>query len=93
MGHAILSGSSSQALDQTGRQLGAHTSALTVHAQIREFTLDAEISRELVPLRNGYRHIGQKARLRLSSGLDYDVAGSRGPPASGMQAHVLCTVS
>ena len=45
-------------------------------AQVRELTLDVEISRELVPLRNGYRHIGQKARVRLASGLDYDVPGA-----------------
>lgn len=30
--------------------------------------LDIEISRERVPLRNGYRHVGQKAQIRVNSG-------------------------
>lgn len=44
-------------------------------AQVREITLDIEMSRERIPLRNAYRHIGQLARVRLASGLDYDVPG------------------
>ena len=42
---------------------------------LREITLEAEISREKVPLRNGYRHIGQKARVRINGGSEIDVAG------------------
>ena len=59
-------------------------------AQFREVTVDIEISRERVPLRNAYRHIGQLARVRLSSGLDYDVPGQHLCSAAGWQA-VLCT--
>lgn len=42
---------------------------------LREITLEAEISREKVPLRNGYRHIGQQARVRVNGGSELDVAG------------------
>ena len=37
--------------------------------------LEAEISREQVPLRNAYRHVGQKASVRVNSGVEYTVPG------------------
>ena len=42
---------------------------------LREITLEAEISREKVPLRNGYRHVGQRARVRVNGGTEIDCAG------------------
>ena len=42
---------------------------------LREVTFEVEISREKVPLRNGYRHIGQKARVRINGGSELDLAG------------------
>ncbi len=37
--------------------------------------LDAEIGRERVPLRNGYRHVGQTASVRVNSGEEYSLRG------------------
>lgn len=42
---------------------------------LREVTLEVEISREKIPLRNGYRHIGQQARVRINGGAELDLAG------------------
>ena len=35
----------------------------------------AEISRERVPLRNAYKSVGQKASVRVNSGVEYQVTG------------------
>jgi hypothetical protein len=35
-----------------------------------------EISRERVPLRNAYRHVGQQAVLRVNSGEEYTLQGA-----------------
>ncbi len=43
----------------------------------RCLTLEVEISRELVPLRNAYRAPGQKAAIRLKGGFEYHVTGAR----------------
>lgn len=42
---------------------------------LREVVLDVEISRERVPLRNGYVRIGQKAQVRVNGGLTYELTG------------------
>ena len=39
--------------------------------------LEVEISREKVPIRNGYRHVGQRARVRVNSGVEYELQGAR----------------
>jgi hypothetical protein len=43
--------------------------------------LDAEISREKVPLRNAYKHVGQRARVRVNSGVEHELTGA--PPCPG----------
>ena len=40
-----------------------------------QVVLEAEVSREQVPLRNAYRHVGQKASVRINSGVEYTVPG------------------
>ena len=42
---------------------------------LEQVVLEAEISREQVPLRNAYRHVGQKASVRVNSGVEYTVPG------------------
>lgn len=42
-----------------------------------QITVEAEISREQIPLRNAYRHVGQKASIRVNSGIEYTVSGER----------------
>ncbi len=43
-----------------------------IQAQV---VLEAEISREQIPLRNAYKHIGQKASVRVNSGIDTVLPG------------------
>lgn len=38
--------------------------------------LDVEISRERVPLRNAYRHVGQRTVLRVNSGEEHNLQGA-----------------
>ena len=42
-----------------------------------QITVEAEISREQIPLRNAYRHVGQKASIRVNSGIECTVPGER----------------
>lgn len=44
-----------------------------------QVTLEVEISREQVPLRNAYRHVGQKAAVRINSGVECVVPGQHLP--------------
>lgn len=46
---------------------------------MEQVVLEAEISREQVPLRNAYRHVGQKASVRVNSGIEYTVPGKDMP--------------
>ena len=46
-------------------------------SRMLQITLEAEISREQIPLRNAYRHVGQKASVRVNSGIEYTVPGER----------------
>lgn len=46
---------------------------------VREIVLECEISREKVPLLNAYKHVGQRASVRVSSGIPAEVAIA-GPP-------------
>lgn len=46
---------------------------------MKELTLEIECSRELVPLRNAYKHIGQYARLRVNGGEESMLAPICGP--------------
>ena len=38
---------------------------------VTQVVLEAEVSRDMVPLRNAYKHIGQKARVRINGGVEY----------------------
>ena len=49
-----------------------------------QVVLEAEISREQVPLRNAYRHVGQKASVRVNSGIEYTVPGEDTPSFNGV---------
>jgi hypothetical protein len=51
--------------------------------------LEVEISRERVPLRNAYRHVGQQAVLRVNSGEEYTLQVSTAPFPLKMQQQPL----
>lgn len=51
----------------------------------RIIVLEAEISREKVYLKNAYKHIGQQARVRVGSGLEFEVTGTWIPQISRME--------
>ena len=51
-----------------------------------QITVEAEISREQIPLRNAYRHVGQKASIRVNSGIEYTVPGERLRAINRLQA-------
>ena len=41
--------------------------------------VEAEISRDKVPLRNAYKHVGQRAALRINSGIEHSLQGALCP--------------
>lgn len=41
-----------------------------------EIVLEVEISRDKVPIRNAYKHAGQRASVRVSSGMDRELQGT-----------------
>ena len=41
-----------------------------------QVVVEAEISRDKVPLRNAYKHVGQRASLRVSNGVEHSVLGA-----------------
>jgi len=43
----------------------------------RTVVVEAEISREKVPLRNCYKHVGQRASVRVNSGANRELTGGR----------------
>ena len=45
-------------------------------------TLEVEVSRDKVPIRNGYRHVGQRARIRVNGGVEHELVGARGGPCA-----------
>lgn len=51
--------------------------------------LDIEISRERVPLRNGYRHVGQMAQIRVNSGAEHILRPCCAPFALSLQQESL----
>ncbi len=42
---------------------------------LRSVTVECEISRERIPLRNAYKYVGQRATLRINSGVERSVTG------------------
>jgi hypothetical protein len=44
----------------------------------KEVVLEVEISRERVPLRNAYKAAGQRASIRVNSGVEYTLPGVTG---------------
>lgn len=62
------------------RQLSTH---------LKEVTLEVEISREQVPLRNAYKVAGQSARIRVNSGEEVICKLASPPHAEGMQREAL----
>jgi hypothetical protein len=41
----------------------------------RTVVVEAEISREKVPLRNSYKHVGQRGSVRVNSGANRELTG------------------
>ena len=46
-----------------------------VTPRLQTIVLEVEISRDKVPIRNAYKHVGQRASVRVESGIDREVAG------------------
>lgn len=44
---------------------------------LQTVVLEIEISREKVPIRNAYKHVGQQAAVRVNSGVERSLAGMR----------------
>lgn len=42
---------------------------------LRTVVLQCEISRERVPLRNAYKHAGQRANVRVNGGVEHALTG------------------
>lgn len=42
---------------------------------VRHVVLECEIGRERVPLRNAYKAVGQRASVRVNSGVEYNLTG------------------
>ncbi len=42
---------------------------------LQTIVLEVEISRDKVPIRNAYKHVGQRASVRVDSGIDRELAG------------------
>lgn len=57
---------------------------------VREVVLEVEISRERVPLRNAYRHIGQTASVRVNGGVELEVSVSSPPFPPSLNKEALC---
>ena len=57
---------------------------------VKEVVLEVEISRERVPIRNAYKHIGQKASVRVNGGIEQQVMPSCPPyPIDMLRAGLL----
>lgn len=50
-----------------------------------QVVVEAEISRDKVPLRNAYKHVGQRASLRINSGVEHSLLGA--PSAAAALVH------
>lgn len=50
---------------------------MQVSPEYRAVHLQMEISRERVPLRNGYKMVGQRLRLRVNSGAEVECTGGQ----------------
>ncbi|KAL0050332.1 hypothetical protein WJX82_009201 [Trebouxia sp. C0006] len=46
---------------------------------LQTIVLEVEISRDKVPIRNAYKHVGQRASVRVDSGIDRELAVSCSP--------------
>jgi hypothetical protein len=58
----------------------------------REVVLECEVSRERVPLRNAYKHVGQAASVRVNSGAAAAVAPSAPPFPQALNTEALLRV-
>lgn len=67
------------ALDQPDWNAARFVSSTQLAPGIREVVVECEISREKVPLRNAYKHVGQRASVRINSGSVAEVP-TAGPP-------------
>jgi hypothetical protein len=56
-----------------------------------QVVLEAEVSRDIVPLRNAYRHVGQRARVRVNGGIEYSLPGGQALcRSSHSHVHAAC---
>eukprot|EP01025_Chloroclados_australasicus_P019863 TRINITY_DN208_c1_g1_i1.p3 TRINITY_DN208_c1_g1~~TRINITY_DN208_c1_g1_i1.p3 ORF type:complete len:351 (+),score=48.97 TRINITY_DN208_c1_g1_i1:168-1220(+) len=58
---------------------GVFVSSEVVAPGIKELHLQCEISREKIPLRNAYKHVGQRARIRVNGGPEAILIPSTAP--------------
>ncbi|KAL4436125.1 hypothetical protein ABPG77_005573 [Micractinium sp. CCAP 211/92] len=59
---------------------------------VREVVVECEISREKVPLRNAYLHVGQRAAVRVNSGVAHEVAPAAPPFPQALNREALLRV-
>ncbi|PSC74147.1 hypothetical protein C2E20_2793 [Micractinium conductrix] len=59
---------------------------------VREVVVECQVSREKVPLRNAYKHIGQRASLRVNSGAVAEVAPAAPPFPESLNREALLRV-
>ncbi|PRW60867.1 hypothetical protein C2E21_1253 [Chlorella sorokiniana] len=59
---------------------------------VREVVVECEISREKVPLRNAYKHVGQRASVRVNSGVTYEVSPAAPPFPQALNREALLRV-
>ena len=55
---------------------GAFVASQDAGPSLRTVSISAEISREKVPLRNAYMHVGQKCSLRVNNGPIRELTGN-----------------
>lgn len=57
---------------------GRFVSSRDVAPGVRVVVIEAEVSRERVPLRNAYKSAGQRACVRINSGVEHELTGVGG---------------
>lgn len=59
--------------------IGRFVSSEDIAPGLRHMVFECEISRERVPLRNAYKAVGQRAALRVNSGVEFELPVSSAP--------------
>ncbi len=66
--------------DQPDWNPATYVSSRELAPGVKEVVLNIEVSRERVPLRNAYKHLGQRAAIRVNGGIEQLATPSTPPP-------------